>query len=228
MRRIVLSTVVVMALASSGFAFGMPSIPGLGASSANADGAALTVGEVDAVLLSVKNATNLLDQSIAKLSSALLDKDAKAKIDAELEKAQKITDTKERDAKTAEVRTNLIAEVKKATESKEGKAKVSKLSGQQLKCFSAATFNFSLAGLIDVTAAALAIDAVQKAAANPMSVMSFASKIDDLKSVVATIPVQAGQIGTIGSKIVDLAKSNKIDIKLPMSGTEKPKESSNS
>ena len=99
MKKVVLSTVVAMALATSSFAWGLPSIPGVGADSSKSGGVALTVTEVDAVLLSVKNATNLLDKSIAKLSLTLLDKDAKAKIDAEMEQAQKITDTKERDAK---------------------------------------------------------------------------------------------------------------------------------
>ena len=226
MKKVVLSTVVAMTLATSSFAgWGLPSVPSLGADSSKSGAASLTAAEVDVVLLNVKDATVLLDKSITKLSSVLLDKDAKAKIDAEMEKAQKISDTKERDAKIAEARASNIAELKKATESTEGKAKLSKLNKEQLKSFASATFNFSLAGLMDVAAANLAKDAVQKAAANPMAVMSFASKIDDLKNVVATLPVQAGQIATIGSKIIDIAKSNKIDLKVPKSTTEKPQAS---
>ncbi|MFA6145175.1 MAG: hypothetical protein WCW84_07075 [Sulfurimonas sp.] len=222
MKKVVLSTVVAMALATSSFAWGLPSVPSLGADSSKSSGTALTAADIDVILVSVKNATALLDGSVSKLSSALLDKDAKAKIDAEMEKAQKITDTKERDAKIAEARTSQIAELKKATESVEGKEKISKLNKTQLKSFASATFNFSLAGLMDLDAVSLASAALQKALANPMAVMSFSSKVDDLKSVVATLPVQAGHIGTIGSKIVDLAKSNKIQIKLPTSNKQKP------
>lgn len=223
MKKIVLSTVLVMALASSNLvAWGMPSIAGVGADSSKSSGAALTAEEVDAVLSNIKKATALFDKSISKLSLALLDKDAKAKIDAEMEKAQKITDPKERDAAIAEVRTNQLAAIKKVTESAEGKEKVSKLSKQQAKSFIAATYNFSLAGLMDANAITLAKDVTQKVSANPMAATSFISKVNDLKDAVKTLPVQVEQIVSVGSKIVDLAKSNKIDIKLPSSATEAP------
>jgi hypothetical protein len=221
MKKIVLSTVVVMALASSSFAFGMPSVPGLGASSSSAS--SLSAADIDAVLSKAKQAEDLLVSSTGDISKAILSKEEAAKFDAAIATANKISNPKEKAAaiKTAIDSTNTL--IAKAADDKNVQESLKKASNEKKEALASAGFNFLLAGKKDGEALLGVNSTVSSLTSNPSAAMQFSSQLSSLKDLASSLPTQGSSIVQIGGKLYDLMKAGGIKTELPATASDQPK-----
>lgn len=221
MKKIVLSTVVVMALASSSFAFGMPSVPGLGASSSSAS--SVSAADIDAVLSKAKQAEQLLVKSIGNISKAILSKEEAAKFDAAMESANKMSDPKEKQAAINKAVADTGAQISKASEDKNLKENLKKASDAKKASLANAGFNFLLAGKKDGEALLGVNSTVSALTSNPSAAMQFGPQLSSLKDLASSLPAQGTSIAQIGGKLYDLMKAGGIKTELPASAAAEPK-----
>jgi hypothetical protein len=81
--------------------------------------------------------------------------------------------------------------------------------------------------LKDKAVVELANGIVSKVQANPSAAMSFSSEIARTKDVAANLPPQASKIAQIGDNLFKLAKTSKIEVAVPKTSTDAPKEVNN-
>lgn len=221
MRKIVLSTVLAMAFASSGFAFGMPSVPGLGGGSSATS--SVSAADIDTVLSKAKQAEQLLVASIGNISKAILSKEDAAKFDAAIETANKISDPKERASAINKTVDETNAKIAKAADDKNLQENLKKASDKKKEALSHAGFNFLLAGKKDAEALLGINSTVSSLTSNPSAAMQFGPQLSSLKDLATSLPAQGSSIAQIGGKLYDLMKAGGIKTELPASASVEPK-----
>jgi len=204
-----------MALATSSFAgWGLPSVPGMGASASVAN--PLSDQDIDAIFIAVKSGETLMRESTLSITGILVGSKAKEVLEAGLKDADKIQDPKERDAKIALLLKDASASAVAAGESKDGQDKIKKLAANQKKEAGNAMGNFALAGLVDFAAVKMSQDVVQRASADPMgAAVKYASKLGLIKDIATTLPVQATEIGKMTQQLFAIAKTGGIATAMP-------------
>lgn len=211
MKKIVLSSILVMAISFTGCGLGDASIP-----SSSSSKSTLTEQDIDQVLVVSKKATELLKKSTLNLTGVLSGSEAKAKLEASLADANKIDDPKERDAKVNALVSDAAAQAIKDGETEEGKAKLEALSSDQKKETGKAIVNLTMAGLLDAYAVKLGTDVADKASADPMGAgVTYASKLVEVKDVVAALPDQVVEISKMSESLVAIAQTGGIAVELP-------------
>jgi hypothetical protein len=207
MKKVVLSTALAMAMATSSFAgWGLPSVPSMGASASVAN--PLGEQDIEAIFIAAKSGEVLMTKSTIAITGILVGSKAKEALEAGLNDAEKIQDPKEKAAKIAQLLKDADAAAIAAGESKEGQATLKKLSATQKTEAGKAIGNFALAGLVDFAAVKMSQDVMQRASADPMgAAMKFASKLSLIKDLGATLPAQATEIGKMSQSLFAIAKT---------------------
>lgn len=221
MRKIVLSTVLAMALTSSSFAFGMPSIPGLGL---GGTAAAISGNDIESVLTNFQQAETGLNNSVDLINKALGDKKQLAEWEEKEKSINAMPASSEKDAALKKVNEDQIAYATKLAESKQTEGKMKNLSSEQKAKVGKSLANLLLVVLKDTEALARAKNLVSSISSNPMAALKFAKDIPKLKDVVTTVPSQLSSLATLTSGYVGMAKSAGIVVAQPKSADEPLKE----
>jgi len=144
MKKVVLSTVVAMALATSSFAWGLPSVPGMGSSQDIKN--VLSENDVELVFAGAKIAESLMNNSTIAITGILSGSKAKEALDAALADADKIAELGDRNAKKSEILQTASAKAIQDGNTADGQANLKKLSANQKVEAGKAFTNFALAG----------------------------------------------------------------------------------
>ena len=208
------SAVMGVSLSTGSFAFGLPKIPGVGASS-NSNTQAV---DVEGFMVKAAETNAMFQQSALLLTVYLGDKSKVAALDTELKAIQAISDPKERTAKMKQLaeKNKAVTDAVMADQTK-AQEELNKLEAEQRKRAINAAFNFAL-GVIQakdlVPAGQSAITSVQS---NPMQ----ATKLLGLKNTVSDLTGIVGNTTLALTTVPSLFKAAKIDAPIPTSSSDK-------
>lgn len=208
------SAVMGVSLSTGSFAFGLPKIPGVGASS-NSNTQAV---DVEGFMVKAAETNAMFQQSALLLTVYLGDKSKVAALDTELKAIQAISDPKERAAKMKQLaeKNKAVTDAVMADQTK-AQEELNKLEAEQRKRAINAAFNFAL-GVIQakdlVPAGQSAITSVQS---NPMQ----ATKLVGLKNTVSDLTGIVGNTTLALTTVPSLFKAAKIDAPIPTSSSDK-------
>jgi len=208
------SAVMGVSLSTGSFAFGLPKIPGVGASS-NSNTQAV---DVEGFMVKAAETNAMFQQSALLLTVYLGDKSKVAALDTELKAIQAISDPKERTAKMKQLaeKNKAVTDAVMADQTK-AQEELNKLEAEQRKRAINAAFNFAL-GVIQakdlVPAGQSAITSVQS---NPMQ----ATKLVGLKNTVSDLTGIVGNTTLALTTVPSLFKAAKIDAPIPTSSSDK-------
>ena len=208
------SAVMGVSLSTGSFAFGLPKIPGVGASS-NSNTQAV---DVEGFMVKAAETNAMFQQSALLLTVYLGDKSKVAALDTELKAIQAISDPKERSAKMKQLaeKNKAVTDAVMADQTK-AQEELNKLEAEQRKRAINAAFNFAL-GVIQakdlVPAGQSAITSVQS---NPMQ----ATKLVGLKNTVSDLTGIVGNTTLALTTVPSLFKAAKIDAPIPTSSSDK-------
>jgi hypothetical protein len=184
----------------------------------------LSQSDVDAYLNLSKKADDLQQSSIDKLSSILLNKETLAEIERRKKAAQSIMDPKEKEAALANIMVDEEASLRKAADAKDTQQKIAKLDENQKKLAGAATSNLFLSALTNKASLDVATGIVQKAQSNPASAVAYATQLPRIKDAVVSLPGKIDKTYTLTNKLISLNKTNNIEVVMPKSASDKPKD----
>ena len=211
MKKVVLSTVVAMALATSSFAWGLPSVPGVGSSQDVKN--PLTQQEIGAVYKAANTGEKFLRVSTLSLTEVFLGSKAKEHIESTMNDNKQSKDSGEIKSKNAATIKSAGADVNAFLASEKGKEAIKNLSTEQKKVAGIAIGTFAAAGIADVIAIKLAKDVAQKAKSDPMgSAIKFASELSNVTSLLSSIPTQATDIATMSKTLFAIAKTGGVPV----------------
>ncbi len=208
------SAVMGVSLSTGSFAFGLPKIPGVGASS-NSNTQAV---DVEGFMVKAAETNAMFQQSALLLTVYLGDKSKVAALDTELKAIQAISDPKERAAKMKQLaeKNKAVTDAVMADQTK-AQEELNKLEAEQRQRAINAAFNFAL-GVIQakdlVPAGQSAITSVQS---NPMQ----ATKLVGLKNTVSDLTGIVGNTTLALTTVPSLFKAAKIDAPIPTSSSDK-------
>jgi len=210
-----LSAVMGLSVSSMGFAFGLPKIPGIGASS-NSNAQAV---DVEGFMVKASETNAMFQQSALLLTTFLGDKSKVAALDTELKAIEAISDVKERSAKMKALAEQNKAVIEASLSDKaKAQEELGKLQAEQRGRAIAAAFNFAL-GVMQakelVPAGQSAITSIQS---NPMQ----ATKLVGLKNTVSDLTGIVGNTTLALTTVPSLFKAAKIDAPIPTSSSDKP------
>ena len=187
-------------------------------------GGSVSRSDIDAVYTLVLDAEALLKKSVDIAFKLLASKEELEKIEQRQKQIDEIKDPKEKEAEMKKVQEDKMAATQKMIEKEETSKKAAALDAQQKVLFGKSIYNLILAGLKDKDAVVKAKDVSQKIQGNPSSATNFASDVNKLKDIVTTVPSQAEKIGTLGNNLSKFASKNNIEVAMPQSAADKPKE----
>ncbi|HOF57626.1 MAG TPA: hypothetical protein PLA81_01060 [Syntrophorhabdaceae bacterium] len=187
-------------------------------------GGTVSRGDLDNLYKYVADADKLLQDSINISSKILLNKDELQQIEMKQKNIAGIQDPKERESETRKIQEDTIAMTLKASEDADATKKIGNLDEKQKVLYGKSIYNLLLAGLKDKDAVAQANQMMQKIQGNPTAAASFASDVTKLKDIVSTLPSQVKKIVSLGDSLRKIAKSNKIEVAVPNSASDKPQD----
>lgn len=220
-----LSVIFVMLFVFMGFycaEAGM--LDGLKGKTASSGGPSVSRSDLDSLYKSVTDADGLLKKSVDTAFKMLATKDEIDKMEQRQKECDIIKDPKEKEAAINKVQEDKMATTQKAADNDETSKKCAAMDAQNKALFGKSIYNLVLAGLKDKDAVVTAKDITQKIKGNPTAATSFAADASKLKDIVTTVPPQAEKTATLGSHLSKFASKNKIEVALPQSSSEKPKE----
>jgi len=206
------SAFVVLGLCASAPAYAQFGLPSLGGSSSSAASA-----DPDAFVKTAKEAEALMKAAVDGLSNAVLSKEKVEEIEAQRKAAAQITDTKERDAKLAEVQKSQLAAINEAAGDSNFKANIEKMDAKKKENLMAAAFNFLLALLKDKDLIDQGKSVISSISSNPMNL----GKLGAVKDVLESIVNQASAGSKIFGKVSEIMTV--VGVKAPTSKDDKPK-----
>jgi|LSQX01.2.fsa_nt_gb hypothetical protein len=183
--------------------------------------------DIDFVYSLVAEADNLLKNSVNIAFKMLANKDEIDEMDMRQKQIDAIKDPKEKEAEIRKVQEDKMASTQKAIDREETSKKTAAMSTEQKILFGGAMYNLALAGLKDKEAVTKAKNVSQNIQANPSASMGFSQDVPKLKNIVTTVPPQAEKISTLSTNLVKFASKNKIEVVLPQSSSEQPKDVDN-
>jgi len=190
-------------------------------------GGGISRTDIDSVYSLATDADSLLKNSVDIAFKMLANKDEIDKMDMRQKQIDAIKDPKEKEAEIKKVQEDKMASTQKAIDREETSEKTTAMNAEQKVLFGSSIYNLVLAGLKDKDAVIKAKDVSQKIQANPSAAMGFSQDVPKLKNIVTTVPPQAEKISTLGSNLTKFASKNKIEVTLPQSSSEKPKDIDN-
>ena len=233
MRKRIAATVLLSACAvcfcsGQSFGFGIPQ--GLDAVKSSVPGANLVPSsvyysrsDIDYLYRTVADADALLNESMEILAGMLFNKDEVQKYKLKMKEIEAIKNTKEKDAALKNIHVEMQAAVEKQLTLQETASVVKQLNAQQRLLFCDAVYNVGLAGLLDTDAVLQAKNIVQYIQGSPTASISYAADIKKIGAVTTNLPTQSVKVVTLANNLVKLAKTGKIEVKIPQAKTEKAK-----
>lgn len=209
LKRVLITSALVIGTANAGMFGGLGSVVSGSASTA----AAVSANDVSGVISMFQSAEKSLNDSAKVIIMAIGDKNTIEYIENEQKEINKMTEGAEKDARTKKLNESTLATADKASSSKDAAEKAKKLSSEQKKKVSAATFNVFLAAFKDKVALEKSKNLVSAISSNPSAAMQFAGDLPKLKDIVTSVPNQLTTLGSLGSGLTTLAKN--ADISLP-------------
>jgi hypothetical protein len=197
---------------------------GAPAKSAPAAGSALAKSDFDGLFKLADDADGLLGKSVNNLVQMVCNKDVADELNRKMKAAEEIKDPKEREAAISKVKEEQSAALLAASEKQETTEKLTQLNGEQKKLAANSMYNFILGGLMDKSAIELANGIVSKVQANPKAVLSYKDSVSRTKDLATSLPPQVSKIVQIGDNLIKLAKTSKIEVVVPKTATDAPKE----
>ena len=170
------------------------------------------------------DADNLLKKSVDVTFKMLANKDELQKMELRIKEANNIKDPKEREAAMDKIEQDKRAFVEKSLDEQETSQKIQSLNAEQRKLLGNAIYNIFLASLKDKDAVEKAKQLTQKIQSNPAASTSYAGDLPKLKDIVTGVPPQADKAVTLGTNLSKVARENKIEVAVPKSASEKPKD----
>jgi len=211
---------LAMGLVSAGTvgAWGLPSLPSVGKSTA--------YGDIDGFLYRAKNAEALIDKSADSLFKAVASKEEQAKMEEMRKKLNETTDDKEKNALRQQITESEMATIEKRAQDKELQEEAKKWDEKKKAMVATAFYNFSLgalqAGLLVPEGTSMA----NSISSNPINAVPLAFKIKSVWEAIKTIKGILGGTVNVISAMKPLMSAANIEVKSPSSASEKPKDAS--
>lgn len=213
----------ITGVASAGMLDSMKSATGMG----SGGGGAVSRGDIDRIYKAATDAEALLQKAVDISFRMLASQDEIDKLNMRMKQIDGIQDPKEKEAELKKVEEDKMAAVLKASESAETKKKVASMDQKQKQRLGYTIYNLFLAGLRDTDVVLQSKALVQKIKGDPKASVGFAGDITKLTGIINTVPTQADKISTVGSSMSKLASGNKIEVVMPKTASEAPKETDN-
>jgi hypothetical protein len=213
MKKIVLSTLLAMSLATAGNCGMFDAIKNLASKTAENP---LTDQDIDAIFLAEKNAKILASSSLVDITGVLVNAKAKATLVSALKDAEKIKDEAQRDEKKEKLLSDAATAAVAAGQAKEAQDTLAKLNPKQKKEAQKAFDSYALAGQVDLKAIKMGQDVGSRAMQDPLGAgMKFATKLGKVKDLVVALPAKATEIGKLSQEFYSIAKAGHIEINTP-------------
>lgn len=212
---VALSAVMGLSVSSVSFAFGLPKIPGIGASS-NSNAQAV---DVEGFMVKAAETNAMFQQSALLLTTFLGDKSKVAALDTELKAIEAISDVKERSAKMKALAEQNKAVIEASLSDKaKAQEELGKLQAEQRDRVIAAAFNFALGVMQAKELVPAGQSAMTSLQSNPMQ----ATKLLGIKNTVSDLTGIVGNTTLALTTVPSLFKAAKIDAPIPTSSSDKP------
>jgi hypothetical protein len=212
---VALSAVMGLSVSSVSFAFGLPKIPGIGASS-NSNAQAV---DVEGFMVKAAETNAMFQQSALLLTTFLGDKSKVAALDTELKAIEAISDVKERSAKMKALAEQNKAVIEASLSDKtKAQEELGKLQAEQRSRAIAAAFNFALGVMQAKELVPAGQSAMTSLQSNPMQ----ATKLLGIKNTVSDLTGIVGNTTLALTTVPSLFKAAKIDAPIPTSSSDKP------
>lgn len=192
--------------------------------SAGSGGGSVSRASLDKLYKLVAEAETLLDKSVNIALSMVANKEETEKITQRQKEIEKIQDPKEKEAAMKKVQEDKIAIVAKATEKAETAKKIESLDGTQKKLFGASVYNVVLAALKDKEAVETSKSLSTALKSNPTAAASFSNDVPRVTNIASSLPEQAKKATDLGSALTKLAKTAKVEVAVPASAADAPKD----
>ncbi len=194
------------------------------ASTGSSGGGSVSRASLDKLYKLVAEAETLLDKSVNIALSMVANKEETEKITQRQKEIEKIQDPKEKEAAMKKVQEDKIAIVAKATEKAETAKKIESLDGTQKKLFGASVYNVVLAALKDKEAVETSKSLSTALKSNPTAAASFSNDVPRVTNIASSLPEQAKKATDLGSALTKLAKTAKVEVAVPASAADAPKD----
>jgi len=152
--------------------------------------------------------STLASQSLVAINSAFLSAEESALIKAEQDAINKLTDTNEKQARTAKLYESQSAATKRLVDSGDMKARMASLDSEGRKQVGSALFNFGIGALQAVELSKTGQSLVSKAGANPMAL----PKVLPVKDALPLLGKVMSDSGGVMVGVAKLAQGAKIDV----------------
>ncbi|HJV64843.1 MAG TPA: hypothetical protein VJ550_03825 [Geomonas sp.] len=217
MRAIWASLMMTVLCCGSVWAWGLPSIADAVKS---ATGGGRATGNPDAFLAKAKKSEELVNKSAEQLFCLIASKEEQAKAEEIQKKIDATTDSGEKMALQQEKNSTVLAGVCKASADENLKAEARKWDDKKKKAAVDSLFNLALGGKMAASLVPEGQALVKSIQANPLLLTKIGSLVEAIKSL--------GGIGVGTAKVISAVppvfSAAKIDVKLPSSSTETPKD----
>lgn len=174
-------------------------------------------GEVSKFIVRSAALGELSSRSVTAINAAFSSDEEIAKKRAKLDDISKITDTSERNAKSAALYESESAEGKRRMESGEMEKLIGGLDDAKKKQIGAALLNFGIGALQAVDLTKVGQNIMQKTAGNPMNM----GKVVPVKDSLPLLAKVAGDAGGFMAGVLKLAKGANISVP-PVTSDSKP------
>jgi hypothetical protein len=205
----VLSLAAVLSVPQAMAGFGLGNLVGGTSNGAAAD--------PDAFIKSAQDAENLMNNSVALISRAVLSKEKVAELDAKKKAASAETDAGEKKAKNLAVQKSRIAATNEAMGNADFEQRIKKMDASQKAELGAAAYNFMLALLQDKALVEQSSSLVSSLSSNPMNL----SKVGGVKDVTSSLSNQISAASEVAGKMPKIFSA--VGVTAPASKEEKPK-----
>jgi hypothetical protein len=185
------------------------SIPGL-------PGTSKSKVDPDTFLQQAQAAESLLKTSLWAMSSALLSKEQVAELKAKKDKAEQVTDPKEKDAQLQEVTKSETAALNEAASDAALKSNVDKMDADRKKLLGASAYNYALGVLQEKALSGQSSGLISSMGSDP----SMLTKVGKVKDVAASLTNQLSLHASLAGKMP--AVFSAVGAQAPKSADEKP------
>ena len=196
-------------------------IPGGGA------GAAVSRADIDSLYRIVSEAEVLLQRSVNAAFGMVATKEKIEEFQMRQKKIEVIQEPKEKEAETKKFYEDKTAVMQKECESDQTAQSVASLSADQKKLLGNAAYNVVLAGLMDTATVDASMKISNGLKSNPTAATSFSGDVPKVTTIASTIPVQSKNTVYLGSSLLKMVRKAGIEVSVPQSTVEKPKEIQN-
>ena len=196
-------------------AFGLPGL-GVGSSSA--------AGDPDEFLKKAQTSEKLIDASAQSMFNAVASKEDQARVEEIQKKMNETSDPKEKNALQREVTKTELAAVQERANNEELKKDAANWDAKKKEHVSSAFYNYALGALQAALLVPEGNNIVKSIKSNPVNAAKLATKLDSVTGSVTALGGIAGNSAKVIGALKTLMSAANIQIKLPTTASEKPKE----